>query len=500
MLNEELVSPNFLIFFVLLIISLIGGFIFFSVFIDGEKKFKDKNRICESFINPLCFIAMVLESVRGLPVYCLNEKGKRQLKIGTIFMYFFLFSSSLIGVYYDGGKQADYTFFFLLLAFILFSEGFKRYSVELKMVDVGFEDESIDKFTCLHCKRMVPYLLILGIIMLIFKFIIVGQFVDVSVLSRVRIDYSPDNYYSLIKKDNKMKLMKIMGVKSERDEKFRERTKSFHKIKGKYVYVPLFSMFMSIDNAKNIYDETNLDWGDIANKLLLKRNYGWRYFILWVLLRVIIFFVVVYFLIFRVNLRFYKREGKKIEDKVGKERVKKFIKEVKILELSLFGLILFTILFINRFQAYDVDIDDLIVITHYSKITDKKLSSLSDKIKKLNIKTDKQLSEAIREGKISVSNVLDSTLTIQIEDSRLDKNIKKELLNYYRQNYEKYRYRIINGYLIDFIHGKYRKIKPKAIFKASKHQSFFKTVLCKALQSFAFYKEQRVEELKSKII
>jgi len=40
----------------------------------------------------------------------------------------------------------------------------------------------------------------------------------------------------------------------------------------------------------------------------------------------------------------------------------------------------------------------------------------------------------------------------------------------------------------------------KIVYKASKHQSFFKTVLCKAFQSFAFYKEQRVEELKSKII
>ena len=278
----------------------------------------------------------------------------------------------------------------------------------------------------------------------------------------------------LINKGSYEKFKKEVFKNSNINENMLKQFHGIHLIREKYFYSPLTSVFWDVGNLKK---RILVEYKDIYPR----RSFNKRIYYIMNFIEILII-VLVYFLILKID-DVYFMKYLKFNNEEDKLEWKRHTIKFKVWLLIGMFVVSFFYVFID---GANTKFADIVLITHYSKITDKKLSSLSDKIKKLNIKTDEQLSEAIHEGKISVSNVLDSTLTIQIEDSRLDKNIKKELLDYYRDNYEKYRYRIINGYLIDFIHGKYRKIKPKAIFKASKHRSFFKTVRCSATNRKAY--------------
>jgi len=455
--------------FLILLMTSIAGAVFLSAFVMEDLRTEG----CEQYeckYNPLCLFAFIIEAYyKSVPLYCLNETGKKNIKLAIRWQFVGIVCFSII--YFIIVNPYDRRVFIDFITPILFlAEGFRRYIITLKMIDTGFDNETIDKFTMIHCKKGVIWILI-GVSMQISYFFAVNTVINKKELSSLPQNYKLyqmvslqkkikiDEYIcSFINKEKEMKLRKILQDKKIGDNLFKKRINSIHDINGKYVYAPLMSMVLDYKRENELNKNKEIDIEDLIYKKFLIRRYGWKIFIFSIIIKLFVFFIFSYYFIHRVNIGFTKREIKKLAGKIEKEKLLGFLRWIKRREVIFLIFMIVSSFSLSMNTMEKIGIQDLMAIHHYSKITNKKLSSLLDKIKKLNIKTDEQLSEAIREGKIKISDVLDSTLTVQIEDSRLDKNIKKELLDYYRQNYEKYRYRIVNGYLIDFIHGKYKKI------------------------------------------
>ena len=337
----------------------------------------------------------------------------------------------------------------IMLAIFFVFEYTKLPLIQMKYDEIGASKKTIIRCSSYFSKK---------VIILFFIMSIIGAVIAISPIKFSIWDFKFSSAESVVERFEEPPQKKINGStlvckarkKPEliiKNGKPVLKPRNIHNIiNNKYVYYPLTSSFVKIpENWKD-----NMRYIECQS---YKRRFApLRYY--FYLACVVLLFGFLFYLLMNIDNKKITKMIEKVEDEPEIKR--KMIFEIKKINTRYFVILILILIMFEFTHNEVIKIPDYLSITRYSKITDKKLNYLSDKIKKLNIKTDKQLSEAIREGKIRVSDVLDSTLTIQIEDSRLDKSIKKELLDYYRQNYEKYRYRIINGYLIDFIHGKYR--------------------------------------------
>ncbi len=383
-----------------------------------------------------------------------------------------IFFTDFPGKFFYGIGGTDYIWIFFIYYTIF--EVFRAAFTGLKLCDTGLDKSYMKKITrILSFKIILINIVVFLIFSVVYPSIHSGGLKFKSIYSDFStIDFENSRRFIIkkygekderdcsvfdnrvIKKERYDDLIKRISKNKDDIDKIKKYAEGIHEINGKYVYIPLTSVFLNIKDLKKTFEKLDND----LKFYDMKRSFK-NFFYYFLLLNELFFLGVIYFFVFKVDEKYFEYYLKK---KGVEESVR--YKVVSILRNS--GLVVFSVLMILAgcvllFNKTDVKMADGILINNYSNMSEKKFEEIYDRIKELNIRNDEELSDAIKKGEIYVSSVLDSTLTVQIEDSRLDENIKKELLNYYRQNYEKYRYRIINGYLIDFIHGKYRRISRK---------------------------------------